>query len=72
MSFWLHFQNVSSTVSTRTGLERSQKFKKKIQKIKKHHSSFISSQTKLGAFSKKFKKNSKKKSFRVPFCLTRV
>ena len=61
MSFWLHFQNVSSTVSAQTRLERSQKIQKKNQKIKKHYSSFISSQTKLGAFSKKVKKNSKKK-----------
>ena len=44
------------SVPTRPGLEHSEKNSKKIQKNKKHHSSFISSQTGSG-HAEKEKKN---------------
>ena len=49
-------KNRSEYCFSRSKLERSQKNCKKIQKIKKRHSNFISSQTGLGQAKKEIKK----------------
>ena len=61
--FWLFYQLLAKIlvlnfVPTRPELENSQKNSKKIQKIKKHHSSIISIQTGLRLAEKEIKKNS--------------
>ena len=70
MSFWLYFylnwawigqeidkkNFVMSSVPTRTELEHSQKNSITIQKIKKYHSDFISSQVGPGQAEKETKK----------------
>ena len=49
-------KNSFRSVPTRPRIEHSQKNSKKIKKIKKHHSGFISSQTESGKVEKEKKK----------------
>ena len=50
-------KNLFRSVRTRPVIENFKKKKKKIQKIKKHHYRFFSSQYKLGKAEKEKKKN---------------